>query len=70
MRENFMRGEAPGAKWERHGVCKRGHSLEGENLKIEEYKGRPIRRCRICRNIIASKVYYRRMARKRSATNE
>lgn len=48
VRENTLRGVSPAAHAARQTVCKRGHSMEGENLG-RDYRGR--RFCRSCQRM-------------------
>ncbi len=42
--------------------CKRGHQFNDENMRIETYGGIEMRKCRICKNIMARKRYHLKRA--------
>ena len=63
-RTNTLRGNSPAAITHRTGVCKRGHPLNGDNLRIYKRAGHPDQRlCRACRRI--TKANFRARRRKR-----
>lgn len=54
--ENILRGTAPSALNARQTHCKRGHALEGDNLKIIRASGSRV--CRICQSARMHAKYY------------
>lgn len=68
--ENVLRGDGVNAVAQRDNVCKRGHALTGDNVKIMHGKnGRIKRTCRECFNAACMRSYHRNRDKIRARRN-
>jgi hypothetical protein len=49
-RINILRGTSMAARWANRTHCDKGHPFDEENTLIRMHHGKPIRRCRTCKN--------------------